>query len=101
MTKAMANPVTVIGIALLTLGGCVQDVPGPTAQRTGSKTDENACLAAVAKVTQNSVGIISSDFSEANTTVMVGVGSQKAPWRCLVSGGRVADVMSMTDEGAL
>jgi hypothetical protein len=29
------------------------------------------------------------------------VGEQKAKWRCLVKNGRVADVMSLTDEGAL
>jgi hypothetical protein len=39
--------------------------------------------------------------SEANNTVTVGVGPQKAPWRCLVKGGKVADVMSQTNEGGL
>jgi len=32
---------------------------------------------------------------------MIGVGPQRAPWRCLVSKGVVAEVMSMTDEGRL
>ncbi len=39
--------------------------------------------------------------SPANNTVIVGVGPQKAKWRCLVKNGRVADVMSLTDEGGL
>jgi hypothetical protein len=41
------------------------------------------------------------ETSEANNLVVVGVGPNKAPWRCLVSRGVVAEVMSMTDEGAL
>ena len=30
-----------------------------------------------------------------------GVGPQRAKWRCLVSKGQVAEVMSMTDEGKM
>ncbi|SON53906.1 hypothetical protein HDIA_0365 [Hartmannibacter diazotrophicus] len=73
----------------------------PPAMRSGSQQDEAACLSAVASQTGNTVSVTSSEFSEANTLVMVGVGPQKAPWKCLVSRGRVAEVTSMTDEGAL
>lgn len=69
--------------------------------RTGSAADETACLSAVAQQTGNSVIVTSSEFSQANTQVMVGVGPQRAPWRCLVSNGVVAEVTSMADEGAL
>jgi hypothetical protein len=78
-------------------GSMASDAP----MRTGSPEDENACLSAVASQTGNTVVVLSSEFSEANTLVMVGVGPQQAPWCCLVSKGRVAEVMSMTDEGAL
>ncbi|WP_343115854.1 hypothetical protein [Ostreiculturibacter nitratireducens] len=88
-----------IGIAMLALAGCVEEEP--VAMRTGSAIDESACLDAVARQTGNSVSILSSEFSQANTLVMVGVGPDRAPWRCLVSGGIVAEVMSMTDEGYL
>jgi hypothetical protein len=44
---------------------------------------------------------LSVDPSEANTIVMVGVGPNKAPWKCLSKNGVVAEVMSMTDEGGL
>ena len=71
------------------------------AMRTGSAQDEQACLSAVEAQADNSVTVLSSEFSEANTLVMVGVGPQQAPWRCLVSKGRVAEVMSMTNEGTL
>jgi hypothetical protein len=40
-------------------------------------------------------------FSEANNSVIVGVGPDAAPWQCLISGGVVAGVMSMTNEGSL
>lgn len=74
----------------------------PAAMRTGSSADEQACELAVSRETNNpDVMTLSSDFSQANTEVVVGVGANRAKWRCLVSGGRVAEVMSMTNEGAL
>lgn len=75
--------------------------PAP-ALRTGSPTDERACELAVTRQTNNGdVVTLSSNFSQANTEVIVGVGSDRARWRCLVSRGIVAEVMSLTDEGAL
>lgn len=88
----------------LALAACSEtaDMAGSSApaMRTGSAADESACLTAVAQQTANSVVVLSSEFSQANTLVMVGVGPQRAPWRCLVSGGVVAEVMSTVDEGA-
>ncbi len=86
----------VIATALVTLSGCVEQTGTMDAPlRTGTAADEQACLSAVAAQTGNSVSIISSEFSEANTIVMVGVGPDRAPWKCLSNGGRVAEVMSM------
>jgi ABC-type glycerol-3-phosphate transport system substrate-binding protein len=76
-------------------------LPGTTAMRTGSQTDEKACLDAVKAQANNSVTVLSSEFSEANTQVMVGVGSEQAPWRCLVSNGKVAEAMFAGSEGKL
>lgn len=63
--------------------------------------NERACLNAVAAETGNTVTVLSTEFSEANTLVMVGVGPQLAPWRCLVSNGIVAEIMFDGDEGRL
>lgn len=64
--------------------------------------DKQACLRAVKKTTHNPKAVIlETQASEANNTVTVGVGPQKAPWRCLVKRGVVADVMSQTNEGGL
>ena len=64
--------------------------------------DEQACLQAVSLETNNGdVVTLSVETSEANTIVMVGVGPNRAPWKCRASAGAVAEVMSMTDEGAL
>jgi hypothetical protein len=64
--------------------------------------DEQACLLAVTRETNNGdVMLGGTETSEANTAVTVTVGPQRAPWRCLVKDGAVAEVMSMTDEGAL
>lgn len=56
---------------------------------------EQACLAAVSREANNGdVTVLSSEFSQANTVVMIGVGSQRAPWKCLVSSsGVVQEVM--------
>jgi hypothetical protein len=64
--------------------------------------DEQACLQAVSTQTGNGeVVLLRTETSEANNAVYVGVGPNRAEWRCLVKGGVVAEVMSMTDEGAL
>jgi len=64
--------------------------------------DEQACLQAVSTETNNGdVMTLSVEESEANTLVMVGVGPNRAPWKCLAKDGVVAEVSSMTDEGAL
>jgi hypothetical protein len=87
----------------LALAGCSETTSQSTpALRTGSATDEQACELAVTRQTNNpDVVTLSSDFSQANTEVILGVGAQRAKWRCLVSNGRVAEVMSLTNEGAL
>ena len=75
------------------MAGAPQATPGK---------DEQACLQAVSTQTNNGeVVTLSVEESEANTLVMVGVGPKKAPWKCLSKDGVVAEVMSMTDEGAL
>ena len=64
--------------------------------------DQQACLAAVSNKTNNGrVEVMDTFSSEANNTVIVGVGKDRAKWQCLVKNGRVAGVMSMTDEGGL
>jgi hypothetical protein len=64
--------------------------------------DEQACLQAVSLKTNNKdVTVLRTETSEANNLVVVGVGPNRAPWRCLISGGVVAEITSMTDEGIL
>lgn len=63
-----------------------------------SPKDQQACLAAVSNKTNNGdVDILEAYGSEANNEVVVGVGSHKAKWQCLVKNGRVANVMSMSN----
>lgn len=95
-------------VALLGLAACSETASQPTAQaatptlRSGSATDERACELAVTRQSNNpDVVTLSSDFSQANTEVIIGVGPQRAKWRCLVSNGRVAEVTSLTNEGTL
>jgi hypothetical protein len=66
-----------------------------------SLKDQMACLAAVTRQTNNAdVKVLNAVRSEANNDVTVGVGPQSARWQCLVKGGNVAGVMSLTNEGA-
>ncbi|MFN4143525.1 hypothetical protein [Aestuariivirga sp.] len=58
--------------------------------------DEQACLAATSRETNNGdVSVLSTETSEANNTVYIGVGPQRAKWKCLVKNGKVAEVESM------
>jgi hypothetical protein len=65
----------------------------------GLRGDKTACLLAVKRKTNNpKVVVLSVETSEANNSVTIGVGPDRAPWRCLVKRGIIADVMSLTDE---
>lgn len=97
--------IALIAASALTLGACVTNEPkhgqAPTALRQASGAAESACMAAVngnygGKV--KTVQVASSEFSQANSTVMVdAVGvrgsSQTERWRCLVSNdGKVQEL---------
>jgi hypothetical protein len=91
-----------------TVSGPAAATPAPAAaQPAGAyndvpKRDQNACLRAVKRKTHNPQAVVLDGVtSQANNTVKVGVGPDKAPWRCLVNRGRVVDIMSLTSEGAL
>ena len=78
--------------------------PQAAAAATGAPSkQEQACLAAVSnKANNGEVTVLSSEFSQANSVVMIGVGSKRAPWRCLVSNsGVVQEVMFAGSEGKL
>lgn len=64
-----------------------------------SQADQKACLKAVARTTNNrTVSVLEAISSEANNSVTIGVGPDQARWQCLVKNGKVANVMSLTDE---
>jgi hypothetical protein len=78
--------------------------PVPTSSVVTTPTPAEAgCLRDVAATTNNpEVTIIESFGSEAGTEVTVGVGPDRAPWRCIgYSDGTTAAIMSLVDEGAL
>ncbi|WP_436637977.1 hypothetical protein [Microbaculum sp. FT89] len=74
---------------------------GPTRAPSGpNAVAEDLCVKAVQQQTNASgVGVINSEFSQAATQVMVGFPAAQAPWRCLVSGGRVTEVIYTGSEG--
>ena len=105
----MTHSIKLIALALAatSLAGCVASSGGATI--TGSAAPgtpslaQQGCLRDVTKTTNNpDVVLLGSTFSEAGTEVVVGVGEQRARWRCIgYSDGTTASIMSLTDEGRL
>ena len=91
-----------VGAAALTaLAGCVETSGSSTS--SAPSVAEQACLRDVTATTNNpDVVLLSSSFSEAGTEVIVGVGEQRAQWRCIgYSDGTTAGITSLTNEGFL
>lgn len=88
-------------LALVALSACVEDTGGSSSNMP--TVEEQACLRDVTRSTNNGdVVLLSSEFSQAGTQVIVGVGAQRARWSCIgYSDGTTADITSLTNEGTL
>ena len=64
--------------------------------------EEQACLRGVTAATNNpDVVLLGSEFSQAGTSVRVGVGAARATWSCTAyADGTTGNIMSLVDEGA-
>ncbi len=94
----------VAGISLAAvLAGCSETTGGSSSNAKTPNAAEQACLRDVTRETNNpDVVLLNSSFSQAGTEVIVGVGPQRARWRCIAySDGTTAGIMSLTNEGAL
>jgi hypothetical protein len=88
------------GVCQISAGAAAPAAPAASSRMPSQ--NEQACLQAVSLKTNNGdVVLLGSETSEANDTVYVGVGQQRAKWKCLVKRGKVAEVSSMTNEGGL
>ena len=66
-----------------------------------SDTSVAACTRLLESQVDGSVRVVGSQFSEANTAIFMRVGTNDAPWRCLVGDdGANPELMSLTNEGA-
>jgi hypothetical protein len=96
-----------LALAATALAGCGANSERPSDNESSSSSTpdmaEQACLRDVTRTANNpDVVLLESTFSEAGTEVIVGVGPQRARWRCIgYSDGTTADIMSLTDEGGL
>ena len=92
-------------LAVLALSACVEDTGSSSGGSSSSMPTEaeQACLRDVTRTTNNGdVVLLSSEFSQAGTQVIVGVGPQRARWSCIAySDGTTAGITSLTNEGAL
>lgn len=60
----------------------------------------DACRDALSAQTSGGVDVVASEFSQANSTIYMTVGAQRAPWRCLVSNaGTGAELMYLGSDG--
>jgi hypothetical protein len=101
-SAARRNEVANYRLEMIVTGAAEKSNESSAKSKGMPSKDEQACLQAVSIKTNNGdVTVLSMETSEANNVVIVGVGPNKAPWRCLVSGGVVAEVSSQTDEGRL
>lgn len=96
-----------IALATAALAGCGGNPDRPADSGSSSSAmpskAEQACLRDVTRTTNNpDVVLLDSSFSQAGTEVIVGVGPQRARWRCIgYSDGTTGEIMSLTDEGRL
>lgn len=101
---------TLFGItaAAFTLAGCLEDSPSavnyPAAGAPGNEPEAQAraaCVRDVRATTGNpDVSVLSSDFSQAGTRVILRVGPT-GTWQCdAYLNGTTANIMSLTNEGA-
>ncbi len=86
---------SIFSLVLVAAGpvGCVESETTRPSASTPSAA-EQACLAAVSREANNGdVVLLGSEFSQAGTFVRVGVGAQRAPWKCIAySDGSTAGV---------
>ena len=76
----------------------------PLGPQTGDvpNQDKKACVQALKKLAHNvKIVVTGTESSEANNSVTMALGPNRAPWSCLVKNGKVADLMSLIDEGNL
>jgi hypothetical protein len=105
--RLIATAAAAAAAASLALTACTEttgDTRTSSASPSGTPSlAEQGCLREVTRETNNpDVVLLSSSYSEAGTEVIVGVGPQRARWRCIgYRDGTTAGIMSLTDEGAM
>ena len=94
MKLHLAAKMAAFGLAAITLSACVEET---TSMASTPSAAEQACLAAVSNTVNNGdVTVLGSEFSEAGTSVRIGVGDNLAPWKCIAySDGSTAGVEFM------
>jgi uncharacterized membrane protein len=113
-TKSMKhlNTLTAAALATLALSACVEQgstrpepvAAAPTTTRAPADQAERNCVAAIARelggtVSASDLRVISSEFSQAGTSVTVHVPTAEAPWACVVDRNGSVSRVYYTAEG--
>lgn len=90
---------TLTRLDLTYLTACVEDTGSVSSSRTPSLAEQGSLCEVTLTTNNPDVVLLSSSFSEAGTSVIVGVGPQRARWICIgYSDGTKADIQSVTDK---
>jgi len=91
------------GILVMGLLGACEEAATVSVASEAPSPAVQGCLRDVANTTNNGeVVVLESNYSEAGTQVIVGVGPDEARWNCIgYTDGTTAGIQSLTDEGYL
>jgi hypothetical protein len=107
------STITAAALATLTLSACVEDqqmtrsepvAAAPAATHPPANQAERNCVAAIARelggtVSASDLQVISSEFSQAGTSVTVHVPTAEAPWACVADRDGSVSRVYYTAEG--
>ena len=106
------STITAAALATLALSACVEEgttrsepvASAPAATHPPANQAERNCVAAIARelggsVSASDLWVISSEFSQAGTSVSVHVPSAEAPWACVVDRDGSVSRVYYTAEG--
>lgn len=107
------STITAVALATLALSACVEDqamtrsepiASAPAATHPPANQAERNCVKAIARelggtVSAGDLWVISSEFSQAGTSVSVHVPTAEAPWACVVDRDGSVSSVYYTAEG--
>ena len=95
----MIERVAAVTLGLMALAACEETMTTDRVDSGLPSPAQSKCMAAVADETGNlNVTVLGAGASQGGTEVVIGVGEDRAPWRCLADrDGEVEEVTSLDE----